>query len=291
MTNSVSLSIFEGVPLLGGISTVFGGLLSTIRAVISVVSTFFSNIVYKFCHRENKVSPHISPTFTLSEATVAKIGRCMESILHRKACEGITFFDCQDNHRVFALDLAPEYIFKLATPFRRPSESRDDSMRARFLTIRKAIAVCKTHQLSLLIIPKGKLYRLKIDGVVHDLLVEERLEIDSGSDLGTKYGSSLNEAVRQLARFVCLTGFSDVEWRNTPVLKERTDSLGNRMLALIDIEEMESEVVGLFGIGLGHSGLIGCVSEEQRKIVLEVAQEHGVDTKWAQKYKVDDEPK
>ncbi len=93
------------------------------------------------------------------------------------------------------------------------------------------------------------------------------------------YATSLNEAIRQLAVFICKTGYSDVRWRNIPVLNNSLDENGNRKIALIDIEEMDSPEVGLFG-GARTRGLVRCVNEEQGKIVEEVAKRNWIKTRY-----------
>lgn len=175
-------------------------------------------------------------------------------------------YTCQDGHTVFTLPGVPGYIFK-----KQPNaEQRYKSMRA-------AEEVCLKYRLDLLKIPHAKR--------IGEYIIEEKLELPSArveEEYFKKYASSINETIRQLALFICKTGFADVAWRNIPVLEKSTNSLDLRKIALIDLEDMdpsdEYKGIGIYGMpseeGVSipkERGLIGCVTEAQAGIVQKVA--------------------
>jgi hypothetical protein len=219
---------------------------------------------------------------SISEEIVAKVQTCMESVLRRQKEVGVKLYNSQANHRVFALDTVPGLIFKMKANKNCHTAGRDDSMKARYRTMIDAQTVVRTHQLGLLIIPHAKLFTVTAKNEEYEIIAEQKLDINpyerAQEQYFQDYANSLNETIRQLAVFICKTGYSDVELRNNPILNKSVDSHGNRKIALIDIEEMDSPTTGLFGGGFGRRGLVRCVNEEQGKIVETVAKQNGIDT-------------
>jgi len=218
----------------------------------------------------------------LSEDTVSKIQTFIKNLLACKEKGEIKFYNSQGSHRVFSLDTAPEYIFKMKARKNCVFVGIDDSMKARYETMISAKTVCRTHQLGLLMIPNAKLFTVEADGEAYDIIAEKKLDLNPSSSAQEQYfeeyASSLNDTIRQLAVFICKTGYSDVEWRNNPVLNNSLNASGQRQIGLIDIEEMDSNEAGLFGGGWGRTGLVRLVNEDQGKIVEEVAIQCGVST-------------
>lgn len=208
----------------------------------------------------------------ISEDTISKIQACMADVLKRGEVEGIKLYPSQHSHRVFSIETIPGYVFKM----------NGLSMNLRYKKMIYAHAVCRIHQLGLLVIPKAKLFTVQFGGQEYEMVAEQKLDItpeeSAQEQFYKEYATSLNEAIRQLAIFICKTDYSDVEWRNNPVLVDSLDEKGQRKIALIDLEETDSREIGLFGGGCGRRGLVRCVSSEQGKIVERVALEHGVDT-------------
>lgn len=217
---------------------------------------------------------------TIGEEVFSHIQANMQNILHGNEEEGIKFYNSQGNHRVFSLETAPGLIFKLKTNKARRMLAQDDSMKARYEMMMRAQKVCHTYQLNLLVIPTAKLFVVKTDNQECEVIVERRLDINHDESMQEydyeRDADSLDEAIYQLAIFICKTGYSDVQWRNNPVIKD-VDKKGNRKIALFDIEEMDGAETGLFG-GLNRRGLVGCVNERQCQIVKKVAEENGVST-------------
>lgn len=217
----------------------------------------------------------ISEDIYISEETVVKIQSSMANVLKREEDGGVKLYSSQHSHRVFALDAAPDFIFKMAP-------GSNQSIRQRYQRMINAHAVCRTHKLGLLIIPKAKLFTVKVEGKDYDIIAEQKLDINPNESAQEQYyedyADSLDEAIRQLAIFICKTGYSDVERRNNPILNNSIDEHGNRKFALIDIEEIDSPEIGLFGGGWGRRGLVRCINEQQGQIVREVARKNGIKT-------------
>ncbi len=229
------------------------------------------------CHiSEQQLQQGIS----ISEDIVSKIQMCMENIRQNKEEGGVKLYNSQIKHRVFALDIAPGFIFK--TIVNKSCYIIDYSMATRYQDMIKAQTIVRNHQLGLLVIPNAKLFKVEAEGEEYEIIAERKVDINPHESAQEQnfhdYATSLNEAIRQLAVFICETGYSDVEWRNIPVLNNSLDKNGNRKIALIDIEEMNSPEVGLFGRERRRRGLVRCVNEEQGKIVEEVAKRKGIKT-------------
>jgi hypothetical protein len=217
---------------------------------------------------------------SISSETVVKIQTCMKNILNRKDEDGVKFYNSQRTHRVFSLETEPGLIFKMTVYKNRHTLDKNDSMKVRYQTMINAQTVLRTHQLGLLVLPHAKMITVAADGEEYDIIAKQKLDINHSEGAQEKlfeeYAGSLNETIRQLAVFICKTGYSDVEWRNNPLVNNNVD--GERKIALIDIEEMTSKKIGLFGGGFGRTGLVGLVTEEQGKIVESVAKQNGVNT-------------
>lgn len=222
-----------------------------------------------------------SSKLEISKELVEKIKASFLKIQNREKTEGITFYPSQSNHRVFSFDSDPDYIFKMNANNNVLPVRRYYSMNARHDKIMKARTICKTHDLGLLVIPDTRLFSIKINSKTYEILAEKKLHLNSIESAQEedfeKYAESLNETIRQLAVFICKTGYSDVEWRNNPVISGEPDDFGNRKIALIDIEEMDSKTTGLFG-GYQRRGLVRCVTKKQGNIVKKVAIKHEVKT-------------
>lgn len=207
---------------------------------------------------------------SISEATVSKIQTCMQNILQREEGNGLKLYNSQPNNRVFTLETAPGLIFKMTS-----------NAKNRYRNMIDAQTAIRTNQLGLLVIPNAKLFTINFEGQEYDIIAEKCLDLSHESrqeQYFQDYEENLNEAVRQLAVFICKTGYSDVEWRNNPVLNNSLDEHGNMKIALIDTEEMKWETIGLFGGGWGRRGLVRCVTEAQGRLVEAVAEQHGVCT-------------
>lgn len=223
---------------------------------------------------------------SISEETISTIQQYMEKILQGKGEKGIKFYNSQEKHRVFALDSASGIIFKMHVK-EKGEIGEEFSMKTRYETMINAQTVIRTHQLGLLVIPNAKHFTINFQGKEYEILAERKVDINPLSSMQEQYfqtyAKSLNETIRQLAVFICHTGFTDIEWRNIPILNNCLDERGNRKFALIDLEKIDIgdqaslAEIGLFG-GPKRRGLVKCVNEEQGKIVEEVAKQFGIST-------------
>ncbi|PWU16008.1 MAG: hypothetical protein C5B45_01475 [Chlamydiae bacterium] len=213
----------------------------------------------------------------IPQATIEKIQALMLKIQRHQDDAEITWY-ASSNNLVFRLDSVPDLIFKMPLSTggvsfnQKKSKERSEK---RFANMVKATEVCLAHQLGLLVVPHAK----KFNAAGMTLIAEERIDVNPNESAQEHLYqlSGLNETARQLATFIAKTGFSDVEWRNMPLVDTASEFQGNRRVALVDLEEMREAKTGIFGGGLGRRGLIGCLaSEEQIDIAITEARRHGV---------------
>lgn len=215
----------------------------------------------------------------VSQATIEKIQALMPKIKRRQEDAEITWH-ASGNNLVFSLTTVPNLIFKMAPPGRGALRaggvlSAAQISEKRFANMVKAKEVCLTHRLSLLVIPHAQ--KFNVDGMT--LIAEECVNINQNESAQEHLYqlSGLNETVRQLVTFIAKTGFSDVEWRNMPLVDTAPEFQGNRCVALIDLEEMDGADTGIFGGGFGRRGLVRCLhSEAQIDLALAEAQRQGI---------------
>ncbi len=214
---------------------------------------------------------------SISGEIISKIQICMENILQRKEEGNIKFYNSQWTQRVFELDTDPGLIFKMDAY----AINKDSPLNNRYQNMIYAQTVIRTHQLGLLIIPHAKLFTVDLGDEKHEIIAEQKMNINphesAQEEYFLDYADSLNETIPQLALFICKTGYSDVEWRNNPILNNSFDGK-DRKIALIDLEEMKSATDGLFGGAFGRRGLVECVNEEQGEVVKTIAEENGIST-------------
>lgn len=226
------------------------------------------------------VQQKLEEGINIPQAAIQKIQELMIKIQARQDDSEIKWHG-RSNNLVFSLTSAPHLFFKMAHPevsLKREScwLSAQQILVERFANMVKAKEVCLAHQLNLIIVPHAK----KFNAAGMTLIAEERLNINLNESAQEHFYQlpGLNETVKQLATFITKTGFSDVEWRNMPIVDTAPDFPGNRHVALIDLEEMSGAEIGIFGNrGLYRRGLIQCLySEEQIDIAIAEAHHHGV---------------
>lgn len=208
----------------------------------------------------------------------AKILEYMDEVINDKDSDGVTYYNSQGDHRVFELSSVPGIIFKVMP---NPSE-RKHTMHARYDSILKAQKICREYGLEKLAIPPSSLFTLRYNDKQYDVLAEKKLDIDTDESIQEQiyyeYADDLTEAISQLAIFICKTGYSDVVWRNNPVLNSHADE-APRKIALIDLEEVGDASTGLWGnIDPFRRGLIGCINEEQAVIIHRIAKWNEIST-------------
>lgn len=220
----------------------------------------------------------IEVTNAMRECIVSR----MPSIINRTACEGVHIIS-DGNALVFEIPEYPQLVFIF-----RGIEKRFDALV-------QAKHVCMTHQLESLIIPHALKFEIEFEGTQYLMLAEEKLDIQANEfyqeNLYCTHIDKLIPIIRQLATFIAKTEFSDVNWRNIPLLNT---SLRNTLqVALFDVDETEGAWTGFFGrkgyLGTKRLGLIGCAfTEEQIDLVLEEAAKLGVKDCWGCKLSMDE---
>lgn len=225
----------------------------------------------------------------ITAETISKLEALIPTIRAAAANDDIVWL-ATGNNLVFKLKGSPNFVFKMAprtilrgTTHMTPKEISD----LRFSNMIKAKEICLVNQLGNLLVPHAKKIEVNAGGHQYTLIVEEALDFNphdgAQEELYHQYSDELNETARQLATFVAKTGFNDVNWRNIPLLNEEERFLGNRRVALIDLEHMENVANGFIGDPNGSCGLINCFSTDQIDIVINEAKNQGI--KISQKFK------
>lgn len=191
----------------------------------------------------------------------------IENYLRGKDYSDVKQYPCSVINNVFSFKSIPDLIFKTT------------GSQSRFQNMVEGLEVCLVHQLDLLIIPSSTEFEVEINGKKQRVIAEQFIPIQDTSVQKKLYQtlSGLDETVRQLTQFIIKTGLHDVERRNIPIVNKKPTSLGERHVALIDLEQMGSVKEGLFGGMWGSSGLINCLlSERHIDIALSEANKAGV---------------
>jgi hypothetical protein len=228
-----------------------------VKAVLRSIHTF--HIV--------DVKQKVEEGIDIPQETIEKIQALMPKIQGRQDDAEIVRYTSRN--LVFSLRSVPNLIFKAV-----------GDADGRFENMVKAQEVCLTHQLGLLVIPHAK--KFNVGG--RTFIAEQRFDVQQHESAQERLYAELpglNETTRQLATFIAKTGFSDVEWRNMPIVDDTPEFQGSRRVTLVDLEEMGHPETGIFGGGLGRRGLIRCLSSEQQiDIALAEARRCGIASRW-----------
>jgi len=228
-----------------------------VKAVLRSIHTF--HIV--------DVKQKVEEGIDIPQETIEKIQALMPKIQGRQDDAEIVRYTSRN--LVFSLRSVPNLIFKAV-----------GDADGRFENMVKAQEVCLAHQLGLLVIPHAK--KFNVGG--RTFIAEQRFDVQQHESAQERLYAELpglNETTRQLATFIAKTGFSDVEWRNMPIVDDTPEFQGSRRVTLVDLEEMGHPETGIFGGGLGRRGLIRCLSsEEQIDIALAEARRCGIASRW-----------
>ncbi len=243
------------------------GILNLCRRMVSNNANHFRGIV---------IQKELESGIEINAATVSKVQSYMEHILNGEEKNGLHFYQAQSHHRIFSLESHPNLVFKTDANL-DIAIAKKFSMKNRLENILHAKKICRTHDLGLLVIPNIRLFSVNYDGKNFHFIAEQKMDINPNEnaqeELFDQHANHLNKTIGQLALFIMKTGFSDVRWRNIPILNNDTDANGNRKIALIDLEHMTSIDLGLFGDKLfGVRGLVGCVNEQQGRMIIDMAK-------------------
>lgn len=197
------------------------------------------------------------------------IHRIFEHIDYGTTHDSLVLLSAGNHNRIFTIKEAPDYIFKLNT-------GTGSVIDERFENMKKAVKVCEENNLDCLVVPAAEKFTIPFRNRIIRVIAERKMDFlahDSDQQyLFQQNAHRITEAVRQLAIFICKTGYSDVEWRNNPILNE-PNNLGQMKFGLIDLEECGSAICGLFG-GWYRRGLVGCTSEIHHKVIKEIAEQN-----------------
>jgi hypothetical protein len=235
---------------------------------------------------------HGSPQeIAISEESIAKIHNFVGGMLRSDKDYSLNMFKAGYHLRL--LDQTyPGLNFVLTKTSHIGELFGDSPNKIRYEAMIDAQAVINTHKLGLLVIPNAKLFPTEIEGEKYEIFAEEKLNVTpflNGQEQHDQgYTNSLDETIRQLAVFICKTGYSNVQREHIPILNNDLDlKKGNRKIALINIDKMEGllfegAAVGLFGKGR-QQGLVDYVNAEQAQIIKKVADgnrdENKIDTR------------
>lgn len=201
-----------------------------------------------------------------------------QNIFNRDKIDGIKHHKIEGNNYIFELDIAPGFVFKMA------NDSSKTELRYKNMILAETIV--RTHNLGLLIIPRAKIIALEINfsSIITKefpaFIVEEKLNFTphtaSQKALFHRDENTLEEAIRQLAIFICKTGYTDVEWRNNPIMIDNNMKT-DKKIALIDLEHLELPSAGLFGNSKWKvTGLIGCTPITCHEMIRGIARDHRI---------------
>lgn len=245
---------------------------------------------------EKEIKDHLEEGIMIPQAAHESLAKALMVPEAEEA--GIKWYHSGDMMVVFTLDAAaPGLIFKIP-------RDNTDSLEPRYKNSIKAKKVIQDNSLHLLSVPNAKIFSVKLSETdekghseekqIH-LIVERKLNIHSSQAMQKKLYrecKKLDETLKQLTIFCCLTGYSDAECRNNCMEENNVDKDGNQKIHLIDLQNMGVDpknnwgpktlaagaAIGLFGSSMwSMRGLVHCVNNEaQAKMILEIAQKHGV---------------
>jgi hypothetical protein len=186
----------------------------------------------------------------------------------------------QESNYIFQLKDYKDQVFKLARPsivnrIERGGDllCKNEDIDKRFNNMVKAKEICLVNGLNLLIIPPATKQVITFKGMPYHFIIEKHLDFNpdqtAQEELYNKYSTDLKEAVRQLVILIAKIGLDDIVWRNIPVLNEKKDFMGNRRVALIDLEFLGNVQSGVLGGSYCSRGLIRCVNKELITVIMD----------------------
>jgi hypothetical protein len=216
------------------------------------------------------VQPVIERKQLVSNESIQEIKRLLPEILAGKSHPDLTWFDSSAIKKVFQVRSIANVVFKISND---PGD-----LHRQMDNIKKGQQVCREHSFDRLIIPEASLVDVTGEIGTVSMLAQEFIPIEKDPSVLEKQYLTLSEAdeaIRQLALFIIKTGFSDVDWRNIPLIY---DPIYGWRIALIDLDSMDGARYGIFG---GHfnsaRGLLRCLfSESQIAICLAIAREYQI---------------
>ncbi|MBM3201038.1 MAG: DUF648 domain-containing protein [Chlamydiae bacterium] len=253
--------------------------------IIPLVMLVLKSIL-RSSHSYEKIDPQLRAEneIPISTEFIKKISTLIPEITRSQDDERIVWLSKAEN-LVFRLADDPNHVLKLVKPHHNFNslslpEGGENETRERFQNIVMAKQICANNNLAHLVIPQTSLFSAYYNNHEYAIIIEENLNFDP-DETDQKchhktYESELTNAVKELATFIAKTGFNDVTWRNIPIIKEDEAYIGQRRIALIDLEHMQNVRNGFLGDGNGSCGLISCVSRKNMNIVIDEMKRNGI---------------
>jgi hypothetical protein len=145
--------------------------------------------------------------------------------------------------RVFSLSSRPDLIFKMEPPHLGDLDERNQLLEDKFLKIVTAETIRIQNNFALLEIPRTRKITVDFQGQKMVVLAQEKVKIQDEAfqeELRDQHATTLTAAYCQLAKFLMLTRLNDFTSRNIRVLENSLDENGNRKMAIIDLDGIES---------------------------------------------------
>lgn len=236
--------------------------------VLSVmdINRFLNSDIYKnYKYKYNNA-------ILVDQDLIDEITNNITSILNKKYIN-VDFFTTKNRMSIFRFN-DKRLVFKMSR--------ENDDIRTRYKNMLYSRYIIDHYNLDLLYIPAATIIDIKSNDKVYTLLIEEYIDLLQNKKRDyyfEKFVDKLDDTIHQLALFICKTGFSDVTFRNIPIMSEdfKKDDKYYKRIALIDLQDLNIAEYGLFG-RIGARGLLRCVkSLKQLNIVSSVAKENGID--------------
>ena len=124
--------------------------------------------------------------------------------------------------------------------------------------------ICEVKRLSRVVIPDLVFRRIIINNDLFDVVIKEKIPEAPSTRITCE-----DETIIELARFILLLGYSDVNPRNVIPIE------GGKKVAVVDFgsESMKGAMIGLFGFAFSNQkGLCDFIPDEQKRIVVALAK-------------------
>lgn len=183
---------------------------------------------------------------------------------------------------IFALHCAPDVVFKF-------SDGDGSKLRSRWHHGMQSFAsIHKQPKFDSLVFPRQTLFELQVNGKEGIVIAEERLPLTNNylkhKQLYESLGSRLEPALRNLAKFIVLSGFSRVEFKTIPILDQQELEPGaNPKIGLVNLGSCggingENALMtyhdAFIGNGQTSRGLFRCIAPEHFAVVKSEALKH-----------------
>ena len=168
----------------------------------------------------------------------------IKNVWHRHPVKNITYLNLLTHFTVFKMDQFPKLIFKI--PF------NELYLQNRYQNHCHIAKVARDHGFDRLIIPEVAVSTLSDKSGQRSVIVENELPIFKGNitELLRHYANhdkTLESAVEQMARLICITELTDIKPQNLPLMVN--PETGEICFALVDLDKLPNRpfAEGIFG--------------------------------------------